>query len=104
MKVSPKTKRIVLKQPVKVSDGMGGFKSTYEPAATVWAEFWKPTLTTAENTGTIISELIRKILIWRRTDIRKGWHVVYNGRTYSVEHAYDYEKNETMLVCREVVK
>ncbi|SFM09166.1 phage head closure protein [Pelosinus propionicus] len=104
MGVNRKTKLIVLKKPVKPPDGRGGSKPTYETAATVWAEFWKPTITAVESTGTIISELIRKIAIWRRSDIRKGWQVVYNKRTYNVEHAYDHEKNETMLVCKEVVR
>lgn len=102
MSVNRKTKPIVLKKPVKPSDGRGGAKTTYEPVTTVWAEFWKPTVAAVESTGTIISELIRKIVIWRRSDICKGWQIVYNKRTYNVEHAYDHEKNETMLVCKEV--
>ncbi|MPM69781.1 hypothetical protein SDC9_116729 [bioreactor metagenome] len=98
-------KRIILKQPVKTPDGRGGYSTVWQDMGTVWAEFRKPSLQTAETTGTIVSELIREISIRFRTDIRKGWRVVYGGKIFSVEHPpYDYGRETTVLVCKEVVK
>jgi len=104
MSVAKKDKKLVLQEPVRTSDGAGGYKTEYITRATVWAEAWKPKTVTAQATGTMLSELTRNHVIWRRSDARKGWRALYGTHTYSVEHAYDYEKNETMLVCKEVVK
>ena len=105
MKVGTKDKRIILQAKAKDSDEQGGKKSLgWVDKATVWSEFWKPKTVTAEATGTMLGELTRSLVIWRRDDVRKGWRVLYGAKIFSVEHAYDYEKTETMLVCKEVVK
>jgi SPP1 family predicted phage head-tail adaptor len=70
----------------------------------VWAEFRKPSLKTVEATGTIVSELIREISIRYRADIRNGWRVLWGAKVFSVDHTYDYGKETTILVCKEVVK
>jgi len=109
MSVAKKDKKIILQKPNLVEDGAGGWKTPqgedkYLSVATVWAEAWKPKTVTAQATGTMLSELTRNHVIWRRSDVKKGWRVLYKTHIYSVEHAYDYEKNETMVVCKEVVR
>ncbi|SMC63274.1 phage head closure protein [Sporomusa malonica] len=104
MSVAAKNKKIILQEPIKVEDDKGGRAVTGYNSYTVWAEFWKPKVVTADSTGTMLSELTRNIIIWRRSDIRKGWRVLYGSKIFSVEHVYDWEKNETMLVCKEVVR
>lgn len=109
MSVSKKNKRITLQEPNLIPNGQGGRKpptgtNKFIDVATVWAEFWKPKTVTIQATGAILGELTYNLIIWRRSDVRKGWQVLYGTKVLTVEHAYDHEKNETMIVCREVVK
>lgn len=91
-------KRIKLQAYVKVSS-----VSAWITQGTVWAEFKKPELKTSELAGNIASELTREIGIRYRTDVRKGWRVLWGTRTFDVMHTYDDGKSTTMLVCKEVV-
>jgi SPP1 family predicted phage head-tail adaptor len=91
-------KRIKLQAYVKVSG-----VSAWTTQGTVWAEFKKPELKTAELAGNLASELTREIGIRYRADVRKGWRVLWGTRTFDVMHTYDYGKSTTMLVCKEVV-
>lgn len=93
-------KRIELQTYIKTSG-----VSTWTTQRAVWAEFKKPDpqLKTAEVAGNITSELMREIGIRYRTDVRKGWRVLWGTKVFEVMHTYDYGKSTTMLVCREVV-
>jgi len=71
--------------------------------STVWAEFKKPALNTADLAGNMASELTREIGIRYRADVRKGWRVLWGTRVFEVMHTYDYGKSTTMLICKEVV-
>ena len=71
--------------------------------AAVWAEFKPPTLKTTELAGNMASELMRKISVRYRTDVRKGWRVLWETRTFEVMHVYEYNNSTTILLCREVV-
>lgn len=97
-------KKITLQQPVNIPDGRGGYKKTYETVTSVWAEFLTPNVSTEEANGTIISEVMRKVSIWRRNDVKKGWRVLWGNRILSIEHTYEYGDALTTLVCKEVVK
>jgi len=97
-------KRITLLKPVKIPDEMGGYKQTWENAGTVWAEFKKPSLSTVEAHGTVVSEVNQEIAIRYREDVRRGWRVEYRNRTFTVEHTYDYGRESTVMICRELVK
>ena len=99
-----KNKRIQLQKNVKTPDGQGGYASEWATVTTVWAETKRPQLSTQENAGTIVSELTWEIGVRHRSDVRRGWRVLYEGRVFDVEHTYDYGRVDTILVCREVVK
>ena len=100
------TERIVLMPPVSEPDGMGGRKTAYPESAQipVWAEFKRPRHETVEHAGGIASELFRDIGIRYRSDVRKGWRVGWNNKILTVEHAYDYGRADTILVCKEIFK
>jgi SPP1 family predicted phage head-tail adaptor len=98
MLIGRMNKRIELQSYVKTS-GIGAWTTQ----VTLWAEFKKPELKTVEVAANITSELIREISIRYRTDIKKGWRVLYGNKTFEVKHTYDYEKMATILVCSEVV-
>lgn len=102
-------KRILLQKPNVIPDGAGGLKpgtgGKWADVVTVWAEFRKPNMQTDAANGAIISDMIREISIRYRDDVRKGWRVLYStNKIFSVEHTYDYGRETTVLVCREVVK
>ena len=98
MPIGRMDKRIELQSYVKVYG-----VSAWTTQATLWAEFKKPDIKTAELVGNMVSELIREIGIRYRADVHKGWRVLWGTRTFEVMHTYDYGKSTTMLVCREVV-
>lgn len=104
MNIGRMDKRIQLCQFTKTPDGRGGRVSKPELVDTVWAEFRKPQFTTSEENGTVVSHLTREIAIRYRADVRRGWQVLYGPKTFDIEHTYDYGKETTVLVCREVVK
>jgi SPP1 family predicted phage head-tail adaptor len=109
MKAGKMRWRITLQKPDREPDGQGGYKKKtgstgFADAATVWAEFRTPNVKEQAATGTIVSDLIRSITIRRRADIRRGWHVLYDKRTFEVLHVYEYDSFTTALVCKEVIK
>ena len=101
--------KVTLQQLNMIPDGSGGFKpatgtNKWVTVATVWCDFKKPNLETEIVAGANSSVLLREIGIRYRTDVKKGWQVLYGVKTYTVEHTYDYGKETTILVCKEVVK
>lgn len=105
MGIGKMNNKIILQKPVKTPDGQGGFRTDYQIAYTIWAEFIRPNLQTVESTGTIVSEIFRKIIIWKKLDVKRGWRVLFGTRTFNVEHSYDDDNPLKMvLVCKEVVK
>lgn len=96
-------KRITLQEPVKTPDGRGGYTTAWPDRATVWAEFRKPNVSTEIVAGAVSSDMTREISIRFRTDVKKGWQVIYGTRKFAVAHTYDYGRETTIMVCREVV-
>ena len=97
-------RRVELVHQVAASDGQGGRTTTRVTVTTVWAEFRKPTLSVVEQNGALASEVTREISVRYRTDVRRGWRVICDGRTYDVLHTYDINREATIMVCREVIK
>lgn len=96
--------RITLMEPVKTPDGAGGYKTVMTNRGAMWCEFKKPKLQTEVVAGAISSVLLREIGIRYRADVKKSWQVLYGLKTYSVEHTYDYGKETTILVAKEIIK
>lgn len=97
-------KRIELQKSIKVPDGTGGNATNWVTQSTVWAEFLKPRFDTKEVAGAIASVSLREIRIRYRSDIVKGWRVLYGDKILPVDHTYDKGKTDTFIVCKEVVK
>ena len=98
-------KRITLQEPVKTADGMGGFKVVWTDRGTVWAEFKTPPALSVNGVeGAVASVAVREIKIRRRQDVAHGWRVLYGSAVWEVEHAYELDLTETVLVCKDVRK
>lgn len=107
-------KRISLQAPAGIKDNQGGSNHNFIDVLKVWAEFRTPSVKELAATGTIVSDLIQQISIRRRTDVRRGWRILYETRdisgdptknitrTFKIQHAYDPDMQTTMLVCQEV--
>jgi len=96
--------KVTLQESVKVADGAGGYKTSWVSRGIIWCEFRKPSLKTEVVAGAISSVLIKEIGIRYRADVKKGWQVLYGAKVFSIEHTYDYGKETTILVCKEVIK
>jgi SPP1 family predicted phage head-tail adaptor len=97
-------RRIELQKQVSISDGAGGFKTTWVTQATVWAEFVKPRFDTKEVAGAISSVSLREVKIRFGTDVAKGWRMLFREKIFPIDHTYDVGRIETIMVCKEVVK
>lgn len=102
-------KRIILQKENLVPDGKGGYKTPpgedkWLTIAMIWAEFKTPKFSTQEVAGAVASVGIREIKIRYRTDVMKGWRIVYGSEIMTVSHVYHYGKTETVMMVKEVVK
>lgn len=99
------TEKLIPQEQKKEPDGRGGQKIVgWEPRAPSMGEIRKISPRTEAVSGAISSVLTRNFAIRYRTDIKKGWRILHESRTYSVEDCFSYGHETTILVCREVVK
>lgn len=98
------TERLTLQEPVKTPDGRGGYTTVWTTRKTVWAEPRKPTFNTSIVAGAVSSDMTREWGIRYDTDVRKGWRALWGDRILDIQHTYDYGRETTILVCREVVR
>jgi len=98
--------RISLEAPTKVSDGMGGFVSTYTTVpggSNIPAQAWT-TSSTEVTTGDAINVIrVQKFKIWYRTVLKGSWRVKWGQRYFSITAADPDDKNLFIyLTCKEV--
>jgi SPP1 family predicted phage head-tail adaptor len=99
-----RTEKITPLEPVQTQNGSGGFNTVWTPRISSMAKSRKPDLKTEIVAGAISSVLFRELEVIYRTDIKKGWQVLCESKKYSVEHAYHYGTETTILVCKEIAK
>lgn len=110
MMVEKKKFKITLQKPDLINDGSGGRKP--KPGGDGWAtvtQVWANIKTSQKasllnKTGTIVSDVTANIYIWTRTDIVDGWRIRYKEKIYKVNHTYDLNDLEMVLICREDTK
>lgn len=90
-------------EPVKTPAGGGGFSTVWTPHAEIFTEFRKTSVATEIASGTVVSDMTREIGTRYRTDIKKGWRLMWGSRRFDVLHTYSYGRETTIMVCREVV-
>lgn len=96
-------RRVELQAPIRVLGG-DSYVTEWQTVATVWAEFLK---IRAEVVANFTDGVRVEIAVRYRTDIKKGWRAVENAPnntiTYGVVGVYDQYRNQTVLICEEVV-
>jgi len=103
MEIGELRHRIALSRPVTVSDGAGGFITTWEPVATVWAAV-QPQRTGEGLLRAARPEVGYTVTIRYRADISAGMHVVFRALTLEALAVVNPDARSEWLemVCRAV--
>ena len=84
-------------------DGQGGYRAGWTDVASVFANIELPhRLTSLVWQGQVSSEILHKFAIWKRSDVRIGWRVLWDGVIFTVAHTYLFDQKTLVIVCREV--
>lgn len=97
-----KNKRLILKRPEEVPDGIGGYATSLTEVATVWGELRNPRPSVITELGAVAGKASLEFKIWKRPDVERGWVVGYNGKDLPIENTYSFDAENVILVCREV--
>ena len=100
MNIGNMTKRVSLQRPTRVEDAETGVATKFIDVTTVWAEEKKIRSGAIAN---FVDSLNVEYGIRYRKDVSKGWRMVCDGRTFGVKATYPVRRDETVLVCEEVV-
>lgn len=96
------TERIEIQAPVKVSNGRGGFTTTWITLATVWAREW--TVSSGDKTEANQPVLVRikKFKIRFRRGMRTEYRIKSGNQYYSITGIDTDRKEALFLTCKEV--
>lgn len=98
--------RIILLQENKVSDEQGGYDSTYEARASVWAKVTAITAKTIDQYEQLTPEVLHRIIIRYRSDVAVTDRIQYGSRIFEqIGPPINEEEKKAFLrlECREVV-
>jgi len=104
MEIGKLNKRIQLQYEAKVSDGMGGFTTTWTDLGDpIWAAIWPTSAKdiTALNSTTL--EVTHRIRIRFRSSFKSSWRIKFGNRYFAIVSILNpEEKNEWLdLMCKE---
>ena len=92
-------RQLTIENPVKLSDGIGGFVTRYEPQDTIWAHVCplkSAKLTRADNS---VVELSHQILVRFRSNISTSTRFLTGSRRFEVESIKDPDETRRYLQC-----
>ena len=95
---------LTLQEPIKSPDESGGSRTVFSDHEPICFEFRKTSASTGIIAGGAASDMTQEIGVRYRTDVKRGWRAIYNGRRFDIAHTYHYGTETTILVCREVVR
>ena len=84
MRIGSLNKRITLQYKTEVSDGGGGFTSTWVDLETISAAIWPTSATETLKAGQQTMVLTGRIRIRYRTNIRPSYRIKYDDKYYSI--------------------
>ncbi len=89
MRIGELSKRITLQYPTKTSDGMGGFATTWNDAATVYAAIWPVSAKeTVQAMGQAMT-ITHRIRMRYRANIRSSWRIKFGNKYYNIVSIID---------------
>ena len=97
--------RVTIQYPVTRETGDGGGRSEeWTDLCTVWANFKKPTVTTAVEQGGLVSVVTQEMDIRNRNDVLPGMKLVCGQQTFDILHVLSPYPEKTTLICQEVTR
>lgn len=107
MRIGDLDKIIDIQAPTKVTDGMGGFTTTWTTIYSgIYAAIWPVSARDRIKSDQIIGEVTDNVRIWFKRVLKPGWRVKYGNSYYAiVGPPINKNKGNRMLdlLCKEVV-
>lgn len=103
MPIGDLNKRIELQYSTKVSDGMGGFSTTFVTAATVFCAIWPISALEQVQAMATTMTISHRIRIRYRSVLKSFWRIKFGTRYFSIVSILNpSERNEWLdLLCKE---
>lgn len=103
MKIGSLNHRIILIEPQKIPDGMGGYEKNGENRYEVWADVRTFSNSGANNKGsmnTVVSDTSRKVYIRKLAGngIKRGWKAEINQKIYEVDLVDDILSDHIVFI------
>jgi len=100
MKIEAMDKRIVLLKPIVQSDEYGGQSTGFVKADDVWAMLLQTNYSEQQAMGTPMNRMQLRFKIRPRTDIGRGWKVLFEGQEYLVDVVDNTFRDSTTIIVR----
>ncbi len=93
--------RVTLEEPVRVADEIGGAAILWTSRGDAWAAIRARGSGEGAAFDTAASTASYDVTIYRRSDVRGGWRVVWGGRRLRVAGVSDEGGPRILLRCKE---
>ena len=91
-------RRLVLEEPVDVSDGAGGAARTYQEAATLWAQVSTVAVRGVEATDVFGATVTHRIVVRAWSDITTRHRLRDGARIFRIVSLRDHDARGTLMV------
>lgn len=90
---------IQLQRNEPLDDGCGGFETSWNMIADVWAQIKPRAIKTSFDEGTDRSSVTHQIILRWRDDCEPGMRFQYGARILNIRHVSDPDETLRYLVC-----
>jgi SPP1 family predicted phage head-tail adaptor len=77
-------KRITIQYQTKVSDGMGGFVTSWVDQSQIWAAIWPLSANETVQANATVMVITGRIRIRYRTVFKSSWRIKYGNRFFNI--------------------
>lgn len=104
MRIGDLNRRLTLQSPVSVSDGMGGFTTTWKTESIVWGSLWPTSASERIQSQAPTLVITHRIRIRYHKTIAPSWRIKYGNRYLSIVSIVNMNESDRQqdLLCREV--
>jgi SPP1 family predicted phage head-tail adaptor len=97
MKISELSKRVALQYQTKVSDGMGGWTTTWTTAAEIYAAVWPVSASEQVKAQGVTMTISHRIRIRYRANLRSSWRIKMGSRFFNIVSIVDSNEAHKFL-------
>ena len=84
MRAGQLNKTIVLQEPTRTADGMGGSTETWSDNATIWAAIWPISANEVIRSSQAVMEISHRIRIRYRSGVLSSWRIKFGARYFNI--------------------